>query len=55
MHTPMISLERLHTGYTIEVMGKYRPAWMPQSVLDDGSKTVIRFREPLGFTTFPRV
>ena len=55
MHTPMISLERLHTGYTIEVMGKYRPAWMPQSVLDDGSKTVIRFREPLGFTNAPAV
>jgi type IV secretory pathway VirB9-like protein len=55
MHTPTISLERLHTGYNIEVMGKYRPAWMPQSVLDDGSKTVIRFQEPLGFTNAPAV
>jgi len=55
MRGPVISLERLHTGYNIEVVGKYRPAWMPQSVLDDGSKTVIRFQEPLGFTNAPAV
>jgi type IV secretory pathway VirB9-like protein len=55
MRGPVISLDRLHTGYSMEVVGKYRPAWMPQSVLDDGSKTVIRFREPLGFTNAPGV
>jgi len=55
MQAPMIGLDRLHTGYNIEIVGKYRPAWMPQTVLDDGSKTVIRFREPLGFTNAPAV
>ncbi len=55
MQAPVIALDRLHTGYNIEVIGKYRPAWTPQSVLDDGSKTLIRFREPLGFTSAPAV
>jgi type IV secretion system protein TrbG len=55
MQAPVIGLDRLHTGYTIEVVGTYRPAWVPQSVLDDGSKTLIRFREPLGFTNAPAV
>jgi type IV secretory pathway VirB9-like protein len=55
MQAPMVSLDRLHTGYTIEIVGKYRPAWMPERVLDDGTKTLIRFREPLGFTNAPAV
>jgi type IV secretory pathway VirB9-like protein len=36
-------------------VGKYRPAWFPQQVFDDGSKTIIRFREAPDFTNAPAV
>jgi type IV secretory pathway VirB9-like protein len=50
---PSFNLERLHTGYKIEVVSKHTPPWVPTSVIDDGSKTVIRFKENLGFTSAP--
>jgi type IV secretory pathway VirB9-like protein len=32
-----------YEGYTMQVEGKYQPAWMPQGVLDDGKNTLIKF------------
>ena len=55
MRTPSISLDRLHTAYTIEVSSKQRPPWVPVQVFDDGSRTFIRFKEDLSFTASPAV
>jgi type IV secretory pathway VirB9-like protein len=55
LQTPTISLDRLHTGYHIEVVSKHRPAWVPKQVLDDGSRTLISFAEPLTYTSAPAV
>jgi type IV secretory pathway VirB9-like protein len=53
LKAPTLNAERLHTGYTIAVVGKNTPPWVPVSVLDDGSKSLIRFRESLAFTSAP--
>lgn len=50
--TPKIDPARLHTAYTIEVT-KGKPPWTPLMVYDDGTKTIIRFRESLGHTQAP--
>jgi type IV secretion system protein VirB9 len=52
---PKIDLGRLFTGYSIEPQGKVRPPWVPVSVFDDGTRTFIRFAEPLTFTRAPGV
>ena len=50
--TPKVDPARLHTAYTIEVTtGK--PPWVPLMVYDDGTKTVIKFRESLSHTQAP--
>jgi hypothetical protein len=53
LKAPTLNAERLHTGYTIAVVGKHTPPWVPVSVIDDGSKSLIKFRESLGFTSAP--
>jgi type IV secretory pathway VirB9-like protein len=55
LKAPSLNVERLHTGYKIEVVGKHTPPWIPTSVLDDGSKSIIKFKENLGFTSAPDV
>jgi type IV secretory pathway VirB9-like protein len=52
---PQIALERLHTAYTIEVVGKTKPPWGLVAVFDDGTRTYLKFREPLTFTDAPMV
>jgi len=52
---PQIALERLHTAYTITVVSKAKPPWVPTAVYDDGSKTIVHFAEPLTFTDAPVV
>jgi type IV secretion system protein VirB9 len=52
---PKIDLGRLFTGYSIEPQGKVRPPWVPVSVFDDGTRTFIRFAEPLTYTRAPGV
>jgi len=52
---PVIALDRLHTAYSIEVIGKQRPPWVPIQVFDDGTKSYICFKESLGFTAAPAV
>lgn len=49
---PVVDPSRLHTAYTIEV-SKGRPPWVPLAVYDDGTKTVIKFKDNLGFTAAP--
>jgi type IV secretion system protein VirB9 len=51
---PMVDPSRLHTAYTIQVV-KGKPAWVPLAVYDDGTKTVIKFRDSLKFTQAPGV
>lgn len=53
--SPRIALDRLHTAYTISVVSKATPPWTPKETYDDGSKTIIRFAEPLTFTDAPIV
>jgi type IV secretory pathway VirB9-like protein len=50
---PAAHLERLHTAYTVEPRG--RVAFVPLSVVDDGLRTFIRFKESLRFTQQPAV
>jgi len=50
--TPLVDPARMHTGYSIEVT-KGQPPWVPLSVYDDGTKTVIQFKEGLGHTRAP--
>jgi type IV secretory pathway VirB9-like protein len=50
---PLMALDRIHQGYTITVIGKNTPPWVPVGVLDDGSKTIITFKESLTFTNAP--
>lgn len=47
-----LDISRLHTAYTIEAI-KGKPPWLPMAIYDDGSRTIIRFREPLNFTQAP--
>ena len=51
---PAVDVSRLHTGYTIEKVSG-NPPWVPIGVYDDGSKTVIRFKEALSYTNAPAV
>jgi len=50
--TPLIDPARMHTAYTIEPT-KGTPPWVPLAVYDDGTKTVIKFKESLGYTSAP--
>jgi type IV secretory pathway VirB9-like protein len=52
---PVLHYERLFSGYSVEVKGAVAPPWMPASVLDDGTKTLIRFLENPRFTRAPIV
>jgi type IV secretory pathway VirB9-like protein len=52
---PVLHYERLFRQYTVEVKGAVPPPWMPASVLDDGTKTLIRFLENPRFTRAPIV
>lgn len=52
---PQMNVQRLHTAYRVEVVGKVAPAWLPQTVFDDGTKTIIKFQEALTFTRAPMV
>jgi Conjugal transfer protein len=49
---PVVDPSRLHTAYTIEPT-KGKPPWVPLAVYDDGTKTVIKFKDNLGFTAAP--
>jgi type IV secretion system protein VirB9 len=51
---PAVDVTRLHTAYTVEPV-KGNPPWLPLAVYDDGTKTVIRFRESLRYTNAPAV
>jgi type IV secretion system protein VirB9 len=51
---PAVDVTRLHTAYVVEPV-KGKPPWLPLAVYDDGSKTVIRFRESLRYTNAPAV
>jgi type IV secretion system protein VirB9 len=51
---PAVDVTRLHTAYAVEPV-KGNPPWLPLAVYDDGSKTVIRFRESLRYTNAPAV
>src|ERR1043165_2131537 len=56
LQAPQIVLSRLHTTYTIAVVGKQRPPWVPTEAFDDGSKTYIRFgKGNLAYTAAPAV
>jgi type IV secretory pathway VirB9-like protein len=48
----VVDPSRLHTAYTIEPT-KGKPPWVPLAVYDDGTKTVIKFKDNLGFTAAP--
>jgi len=50
--TPKVDPARLHTAYTIEAT-KGQPPWVPLAVYDDGTKTVIKFKESLAHTQAP--
>lgn len=52
---PKLHVDRLFANYSVEVKGKEAPPWMPSAVLDDGSKTLIKFPEPLTYTAGPVV
>jgi type IV secretion system protein TrbG len=53
---PKMNLERLFTGYTTTVQGKYPPPWLPSSVFDDGTRTFLRIpAENLQGTRAPAV
>lgn len=52
---PVLNYSRLFSSYTVEVKGPTTPPWLPVSVLDDGSKTLIKFAEPLTYTRGPAV
>jgi type IV secretion system protein VirB9 len=51
---PAVDVARLHTAYAVEAV-KGNPPWMPLAVYDDGSKTVIQFKESLRYTNAPAV
>ena len=51
---PAVDVSRLHTGSVIETASG-KPPWMPLGVYDEGSKTVIRFKEALSYTNAPAV
>ncbi len=51
---PKIDISRLHTAYKIETTSG-APAWVPQSVYDDGVKTIVKFEESLQHTVAPGV
>lgn len=50
--TPLIDPARMHTAYTITAT-KGSPPWVPLAVYDDGTKSIIRFRESLHHTQAP--
>jgi type IV secretory pathway VirB9-like protein len=52
---PLMDLGRLHTAYRIEPQGKLTPPWLPVSVVDDGTRTYIKFKEALTYTRAPGV
>jgi len=51
---PAVDVSRLHTAYAIDKVSG-NPPWVPMAVYDDGSKTVIRFKESLHYTNAPAV
>ena len=56
MHRPpLMDLGRLHTAYRIEPRGSSPPPWLPVSVVDDGTRTYIKFKEALTYTRAPGV
>jgi type IV secretory pathway VirB9-like protein len=40
---PRFDTANAYEGYTLQVEGKARPAWMPEGILDDGHNTLIKF------------
>jgi type IV secretory pathway VirB9-like protein len=52
---PVLNYGRLFSSYTVEVKGAIPPPWMPVSVVDDGSKTLVKFAEALTYTRGPAV
>jgi hypothetical protein len=52
---PKVDLSRIFTGYHIEPQGKTRPPWVPVSAFDDGTRTFVKFSEPLTYTRGPGV
>ena len=52
---PKLDVTRIHAGYRVELLGNVRPPWWPNSIFDDGTKTVIKFTEALTFTRAPAV
>lgn len=50
---PQVDISRLHTGYTFAYDTERVPAWVPERVYDDGKQTLIKFREPLEYTSAP--
>nr|WP_053085600.1 P-type conjugative transfer protein TrbG [Sphingomonas sp. CDS-1] len=48
-----ISVDNLNFGYRIRARGRHAPAWTPERVFDDGSKTYIQFAPDLGTTEAP--
>jgi len=50
--TPKVDPARLHTAYSITAT-QGNPPWVPLAVYDDGTKTVIKFKESLGHTQAP--
>jgi type IV secretion system protein TrbG len=52
---PKIDLSRLYTQYRIEPQGKTVPPWVPVSAFDDGTRTFVKFAEPLTYTRGPGI
>jgi type IV secretion system protein VirB9 len=52
--SPVVDVTRLHTAYTVEPVAG-NPPWLPLAVYDDGSKTVMHFKESLRYTNAPAV
>jgi type IV secretion system protein TrbG len=52
---PKVDLSRIFSNYRIEPQGKTRPPWVPVSAFDDGTRTFIKFAEPLTYTRGPGV
>ncbi len=48
-----VALDQVNFDYKIKSVGKGRPAWLPERVFDDGSKTYIQFAPNLGTTEAP--
>jgi type IV secretory pathway VirB9-like protein len=51
---PQLNLQRVHTGYTIEVT-KGAPAFVLLRVLDDSRMSILEFSEDLSYTAAPAV